>query len=124
MEWVSLILWGVIALVGLPLGLAAIAQPLLAVQAIAVLGGLAVSVLWVFGVGDEGTAWVSFACAVIATLALSISAAWVVDGEREVTMVGQTGEEIVASLVGLELPLVAVAGLLMLLLAAGGVTFS
>jgi hypothetical protein len=124
MEWFSLVLWGLIAAVALPLGLAAIAQPLLAVQALAVLGGLAMSVLWVFGVGDEDTAWVSFACAVIATFALSISAAWVVSGDREVSRVGQSGEEIVASLVGLTLPLVAVAGLLMLAIAAGGLTFS
>lgn len=124
MEWFSLVVWSVIALIALPLALGAIAQPLLAVQALAVLSGLAVSVLWVFSVGGEEVAWAAFACAVIAALALAISAAWVVRGDREVSRVGQSGEELVASLVGLELPLVTVAGLLMLLLAAGGVTFA
>jgi len=124
MEWVSLILWGVIALVALPLGLAAVAHPMLGLQALAVTGGLAVSVLWVFDVGDADTAWIAFGCALVATIALTVAAGWVVSSDRDVSFVGQTGEEIVASVIGLVLPLVAVAGLLMLALAAGGLTFS
>lgn len=124
MEWVSLFLWGLIALVALPLGLGAIANPLLGLQALAVLGGLGMSVLWVFGIGTEDTAWIAFACAAVGLLATWMAGAWIVTGDREVSRVGQSGEEMLAALVGLEAPLLAVVGLLMLLLAAGGVTFS
>jgi hypothetical protein len=124
MEWVSLILWLIIASMALPLGLGAIANPLLGLQALAVLGGLAMSVLWVFGIGSEDTAWIAFACAVVGVAATWTAGAWIVTGDRAVSPVGQTGEELLAALIGLEAPLLAAVGLLMLLLAAGGLTFS
>jgi hypothetical protein len=101
-----------------------LAHLFLGVQALAVLGGLAVSVLWVFGVGSEDTAWIAVACAALGALAASIAGVWLVQSDRDVSMVGQTGEELLAAGVGLVVPLIVVAGLLMLLLAAGGLTFS
>jgi hypothetical protein len=124
MEWVSLILWGVMASIALPLGLGAIANPLLGVQALAVLGGLGMSVLWMFGIGAEATAWIAVACATIGVLAAWTAGAWIVTGDREVSRVGQSGEEMLAGLIGLEVPLLIAVGLFMVLLAAGGVTFS
>ena len=124
MDWFSVVLWSLIAFVALPLGLGAIAHPLLGVQALAVLGALTVAVLWLFDIGSEDTAWIALACAVVAALATSLAGAWLVDGDRKVSMVGQSGEEMLATLVGLEVPLVVVAGLLMLALASGLLTFS
>ena len=69
MDWFSVVLWSLIAFVALPLGLGAIAHLLLGVQALAVLGGLTVAVLWLFDIGSEDTAWIGLACAVVAALA-------------------------------------------------------
>jgi hypothetical protein len=124
MEWFSLVLWALIASIALPIGLGAIANPMLGLQALAVLGGLAVPVLWAFGIGSEDTAWIAFACAAVGVITASIAGAGRASGYREVSMLGQTGEELLAALVGLEVPLIAVAGLLMLAVAAGGLTFS
>lgn len=124
MDWFSLVLWVIIASVALPLGLGALAHPLLGLQALAVLGGLTVSVLWAFDIGSADTAWIAFGCAVVGAVAASIAGAWLVQGDRDVSMVGQTGEEVLASLVGLVVPLVLVAGLLMLGLASGALEFS
>ena len=82
------------------------------------------AVLWLFDIGSEDTAWIALACAVVAALATSVAGAWLVDGDREVSIVGQSREETLAALVGAEVPLVAVAGLLMLALASGLLTFS
>ena len=60
----------------------------------------------------------------VAALATSVAGAWLVDGDREVSIVRQSREEILAALVGAKLPLVATAGLLMLALASGGLAFS
>ena len=124
MDSFSVVLWSLIAFVALPLGLGAIAHALLGVQALAVLGGLTVAVLWLFDIGSEDTAWIGLACAVVAALATSGAGAWLVDDDREVSMVGQSQEEILAALAGAELPLVATAGFLMLALASGAITFS
>ena len=120
MDWFSVVLWSLIAFIALPLGLGAIAHLLLGVQALAVLGGLTVAVLWLFDIGSEDTAWIALACAVVAALATAGAGAWLVDGDRGV---GQSHEE-TSPLVGLEVPLVVVAGLLMLALASGLLTFS
>jgi hypothetical protein len=69
-------------------------------------------------------AWIAFACALIGLAATWIAGAWVVQGDRAVSRVGQTGEELIAALIGLEAPLLAVADLLLLLVAAGGATFT
>ena len=82
------------------------------------------AVLWLFDIGSEDTAWIALACAVVAALATAGAGAWLVDGDRDVSSVGQSHEETLASLVGLEVPLVVVAGLLMLALASGLLTFS
>ena len=60
----------------------------------------------------------------VAALATSVAGAWLVDGDREVSIVRQSREAILAALVGAKLPLVATAGLLMLALASGGLAFS
>jgi hypothetical protein len=124
MEWFSLFLWLLVASIGLPLGLGAIANPLLGLQAVAVLGGLGMAILWVFNIGAEKTAWISVACAVVALAATWTAGAWIVTSDREVSRVGQAGEELFAALIGLEAPILAVVGLLMVLLASGGLTFS
>ena len=124
MDWFSVVLWSLIAFVALPLGLSTIAHPLLGVQALAALAGLTVAVLWLFDIGSEDTAWIGLACAVVAALATSVVGSWMVDDDREVSTVGQSHEERLAALVGVELPLVATAGLLMLALASGALTFS
>ena len=82
MDWFSVVLWSLIAFVALPLGLGAIAHLLLGVQALAVLGGLTVAVLWLFDIGSEDTAWIALACAVVAALATAGAGAWLVDGDR------------------------------------------
>ena len=124
MEWVSLILWALIASVALPLGLAAVAHPMLGLQALAVTGGLAISILWAFDIGNEDTAWIAFGCALVAIFALTVAAAWVVSSDRDVSFIGQTGEEVVASVIGLVLPLVVVAGLLMVAIANDALAFT
>ena len=92
MDWFSVVLWSLIAFVALPLGLGAIAHPLLGVQALAVLGGLTVAVLWLFDIGSEDTAWIG-SRARCAALAASVAGAWLVDGDRDVSSVRQSREE-------------------------------
>jgi hypothetical protein len=94
MEWVALVLWLLIAGLAMALGAGAIAQLAFGVQAPAVLGALALTVV--------------FIATGVAALAVAVGAAWIVSGDRPVSHLGQTHEETLAAIAGIELPLLVV----------------
>ena len=119
MEWLALVLWLMIAGLALPLGLGAIAQLAFGVQAPAVLGALGLSIVFIATGGEDWIAWAAFGCAVVAALAVAVGAAWVVSGDRPVSHLGQTHEETLAAIAGIELPLVLTGVAINLLVALG-----
>ena len=108
MEWLALVLWLMIAGLALPLGTGAIAQLAFGVQAPAVLGALGLCAVFIVTDGTEWVAWAATGCAVVAALAVAVGAAWIVSGDRQVSHIGQTHEETLAAIAGIELPLLVV----------------
>jgi hypothetical protein len=119
MEWLALLLWLIIVSVALPLGLGALGQLAFGVQAPAALGGFALTVLFIALGGSDWIAWAAFGCAIVASLAVSVGAAWVVRSDRGISPLGQSGEEVMAALAGIELPLLLVGVLVNLAVALG-----
>ena len=119
MEWVALVLWLTIAGLAMALGAGAIAQLAFGVQAPAVLAALALTVVFIVTDGTEWVAWAALGCTVVAALAVAVGAAWVVSGDRSVSYIGQTHEETLAAIAGIELPLLMVMILIHLGVALG-----
>jgi hypothetical protein len=102
MEWVALVVWVLVAAVGLPLGQGALVSPALGLQALTSLGGLVLIALFIISDGRVGFAWGSLACGVVGTIALTVGAARLISEERPVSAAGVRAEEIDAFLAGLQ----------------------
>jgi hypothetical protein len=119
MEWLALVLWLLIVGLALPLGVGAIAQPAFGLVALAAPAAFALILAFIIFDAQEWMAWAAFGSAVVATIAAGVGAAWIVDGYRSISHVGQTVEETLAAIVGMELPLLGVASLVNLAVALG-----
>jgi hypothetical protein len=116
MQWLALILWLLIAPVGMLLGVFALSTPGAALQAPAVVAGLGLTVVYLI-TDSPAAAWGGFAAAVLAFVTTGAAGAWLVSGDREVSAAGQTAEETQAAIAGWQLPLLVVVSLAMLLVA-------
>ena len=116
MVWLTLANWALVAVLALCAG--SVPLPSLLTHLVVVLGGLGTMVAFAAG-NVDALAWISFALACAGTLLLAGGAHTLVeDADDTMGMVGQSHKETVAGVVGLELPLLAVTGLLSLAVAA------
>jgi hypothetical protein len=111
MQWVVLATWIFVALLAAPVASIAIAFPSLGAQALAAFAGLAMVVVFAAN-GDELFAWISVGIGCVGIVVLSFGARSLMSDTPRTVFVGQSREELVASLVGLELPFFMIAALL------------
>lgn len=102
MEWVALITWILVAAIGIPLGRGAIVAPALGLQALAAVGGLALTALFIALDGVRAFAWGAFALAVVGTAAVAFGTARLISDERPVSPAGSRAEETEALLAGFQ----------------------
>jgi len=105
MEWVSIAVWALVALVALPVASGAFAAPPLGLQPIVGVAGLALSVLFAVN-GNAPLAWVAGGLALFGAMTTGVGAAELIRGED-----GDIGraEEHAATFAGVAWPLYAVA---------------
>jgi hypothetical protein len=123
MEWVALFVWVLIAALALPVAAGALSgAPGLALQAIAVLGGLVLCALFIILDGPRWAGWLTVAMAVIAVIAALWGADALLSDGRPASPDTQPMSEVAAGLLGVELPLLGVALLCSLCLGVDLVT--
>jgi hypothetical protein len=111
MQWLTLGNWIFVALLAAPVASIAIAFPSLGAQALAAFAGLAMVI--VFAANDNDVfAWISFGLGCVGIIVLSVGAHSLIQDTPRTVFLGQSKEEMVASLVGLELPFFITAAIL------------
>ena len=106
MEWVTLVVWVLIAGLALPVALGTLSgAPGLGLQALAALSGLALCTLFIIFDGPLWLGWATFGMAALGSIAGLSGAATLISDERTVTGELQAAEETEAFLLGVELPL-------------------
>jgi hypothetical protein len=121
-DWISVILWGLVAVVALPLAAGVVMGALpLGLQPVCALGGFAATVIFIAVGGSTTLAWVAFALAVGGVLLTTLGAAELIEHPSDTVI---PGEEAVASLAGAALPLYAVQATIALIVAVGGVNLT
>lgn len=118
MQWLTVIVWVIVAGVALPLGRGAVyGRPSLGVQAMAALSGLALTIAICAG-GSFKLAWWAFAAGVLGVFAVSMAAASLTaEHETGDSAMFMRNEEHEAGLAGAQLILLATATILTLLVA-------
>jgi hypothetical protein len=111
MQWLTLGNWIFVALLAAPVASIAIGFPSLGAHALAAFAGLAMVVVFAVN-GDDLFAWISVGVGAVGILVLSIGAHSLMSDAPRTVSVGQTKEEMVAALVGLELPFFITAAIL------------
>jgi hypothetical protein len=110
MEWVALTVWLVVVMLALPVAGGVLSgAPALGVQAAAAIGGLVFCVLFILKDGPTWAGWATFAMACVAVVACARGADVLLSEERQVTGDLQGVEEVEATLLGFELPILGVA---------------
>lgn len=104
MEWVSLAVWALVALVVLPVAGGAFAAPPLGLQPLLGVAGLALSVLFAVN-GDATLAWIAGGVALLGAVTTGLGAATLIRGETDIGI----AEEHAATFAGVAWPLYAVA---------------
>jgi hypothetical protein len=122
MQWFTLLIWLLIAMLALPLsGGALLGRAALGLQAMAAVGGLALLVVFVAAGESAAAAWIACGLAVFGALAMVFAVAGLTsDRPRPLAAASsraQALEEHTATLAGAQLPLFIVAALLTLLVA-------
>jgi hypothetical protein len=106
MEWLALVIWVILAAVGIPLAaLVGVASPTLGLQAVAVGAGLALCVLFIALAGGSALLWCGVGVALVGLVAVAVGSARLTSGDRSVSVVGQRAEEHAALLAGIQGPL-------------------
>ncbi|HEV7774326.1 MAG TPA: hypothetical protein VGO48_13685 [Conexibacter sp.] len=105
MEWVSVAVWALVALVALPVASGAFVAPPLGLQPIVGVAGLVLSVLFAVN-GNAPLAWIAGGLALLGAVTTGVGAAELIGGED--SDVGRA-EEHAATFAGLAWPLYAVA---------------
>jgi hypothetical protein len=105
MDWVAVILWGLVAGLSLPIGAGALmgAAPL-GIAPLAGGGGLVLTVLFI-AVGGVGFAWAAFALAALGVVCVLAGAAQLTDDRRTVVAMAGPSDDTVALLCGVAIPL-------------------
>ena len=105
--WFVLVMWVVVASVALPIGLGALTQtPLLGLQALFALAGLALAVVFVSVEATETIAWVMVGVALLGAITVTGAVAWLVSDEKPDRLAGQQHfEEVNALLAGVAIPM-------------------
>src|SRR5262249_23494911 len=111
MQWLTLGNWIFVALLAAPVASIAIAFPSLGAQALAAFAGLAMVIVFAVD-GRDVFAWISVGVGAVGIVVLSFGARSLMSDSPRTIFVGQGKEEMVASLVGLELPFFITAALL------------
>jgi hypothetical protein len=120
MEWVSLMVWIVIALLALPVAFGALSgAPGLALQAVAAIGGLVFVALFIILDGPQWTGWMAVGLAIAGIVGDLWGAEHLLSDSRSVSADLQGVEELEAGLLGVQLPLFGVALLCSLCLGVG-----
>jgi uncharacterized membrane protein len=120
MEWLGLATWVIVAAIALPLGRHALDEtPTLGVQALAGVGGLALSVVFLAAGRLSAVAWGAVALGAIGTASIVAAALWLASDRRSVSRAGQGAEEIDALLAAIVGPLFAGAAMFSLFMALG-----
>jgi hypothetical protein len=115
MEWLTLVNWVLVAALALPA--AGVQLPSLGGQALCALGGLAAIVVFASG-GAAAFAWIAVALACVGTILAAVGGRTLIEDAAGTLQTGkQSRTEMVAGLVGLELPFFATAGVLSLAVA-------
>jgi hypothetical protein len=104
MEWLALLVWLLLAGMGLAMGIGALSTPGAGLVPLAAVGGLATTVVFII-TSSFVWAWIAFGLAVLGIIATSVAAAFLVSSDRGISAAGQTGEEIQAAVAGIALPL-------------------
>lgn len=111
MDVVALGVWGLVALLAMPVALGALSGvPALALQPLAAIGGLALTILYLVLDGPSWAGWVAFGLAWLGIVVDTIGLSVLLDDRRAVSTPGvEAAEELEAGLLGAQLPLFAVA---------------
>ena len=118
MEILALVLWLILAPMGLVLLPVAVTAPGAAIAALAAMTGVVFAVLWIVLDAAEWTGWVQFGLAVAGMIGGGLAVSTLVD-DRSIS--GSALEETGAAVLGLALPFYAVLILTTLLMATGAV---
>jgi len=116
MEFLALVLWLVLASIGLLLLPAALTAPTALVAAGAAGAGFVVCILWIVLGAPEWTKWTQLGLAVVGTISAGFAAQTLLD-DRSIT--GSVAEEAAAGALGLLLPFYATTIAVTLLMATG-----
>ena len=124
MGWVVLAVWALVALVALPLGRHAFTEtPLLGLQALIALAGLALAIVYVAGSPDEAIAWIMAGLGVLGAIVVGLAGVWLMgDTHRTLIATQQGHEEVDALLAGIEVWLFISAAFVTFILAAYATT--
>jgi hypothetical protein len=111
MDVVALGVWGLVALLAMPLALGTLSGvPALGLQPVAAIGGLTLTILYVVLDGPSWAGWVAFGLAWLGIIVDSIGVSVLCDDRRPASTPGvQAAEELEAGLLGAQLPLFGVA---------------
>jgi hypothetical protein len=123
MEWAALVTWALVAAIGLAIARrAGVVVPPLGVQALAAIGALILSLLFVVLDDPRRLEWAAFALGVAGFAAATAGVPRLIDDEREVGPAGESAEEVAALLTPAQIALFAAAAGLTLLAALGVAT--
>jgi hypothetical protein len=104
-EWLSVIIWALVAGLAGPLGAgAAMGAPSLGLAPLAGIGGLVLCILFMI-FGGNALAWCAFGLAVLGAIVVWLGAWRLIDEQRPVSWAQGVGEETVALLCGVAAPL-------------------
>jgi hypothetical protein len=105
MEWLSVILWALVAGLAAPIGAGAtMGAPSLGLGPLAGVGGLVLCVLFMI-FGGNALAWCAFGLAVLGAIVVWLGAWRLIDEHRPVSWAHGVGEETIALLCGAAAPL-------------------
>ena len=105
MEWLAIILWGLVAGLAAPIGGGALmGAPSLGIAPLCGIGGLVCTLLFMI-FGGEAWAWIAFGLAVAGAASVWLGAWRLVDETRPATWASGTSDETIALLCGAAGPL-------------------
>src|SRR3954467_15850918 len=106
MDWIAVFTFGAVALLSLGLARGAASNPMLGVQAVAAMAGLALCVLFLAVGGSAALAWGAFAASAGGVVPLLASVGWLTSDRQAVGSASdQSHEETEAEIAGIALPL-------------------
>ena len=118
MEWVTLLVWVIIAALALPVAAGLLSGiPGLGMQVVAAIGGLGLCIVFVAVGGAGWAAWIAFGLACLGIAADTHGASALLSDDRSLSAELQGAEELEAGLLGAQLPLFGVAALTSLAMA-------